>query len=72
MVSQIQKYVEAVKRGPIGTKCCTHVHIHLGMDICQQIALRDTRWHLGGLGGQLFIMYVYSDLENQYGGLYAL
>ncbi len=37
--------------GPIDTKFGTHVQIHLGMDIRQKIALRDTRGHLGVLGG---------------------
>ena len=41
--------------GPIDIKFGTHVQIHLGMDIRQKIAPRDTRGHLGGvLGGQTF------------------
>ena len=39
---------------PIGTKFGTPVQIHLGMDIRQKIAFRDTRGHLGVLGGQTF------------------
>ena len=34
--------------GPIGTKFGTHVQIHMGMDIRQKIAPRDTR---GGTWG---------------------
>ena len=42
---------EKLPAGPIGTKFGTHVQIHMGMDIRQQIASRDTRGALGGFRG---------------------
>ena len=54
---QIQKSVEAVKRLDRLAPNLAHMcrFIDLGMDIyAKQIALRDTRGHMGVLGGQTF------------------
>ena len=54
-MSQIEKYWEAVKRLHRSRPNLTHMCKFIWEWIyAKQIALRDTRWHLGGLGCQTF------------------